>query len=530
MSIDPETSKGRGIVAAGLLPLAIAGIAWFAVVRIIGNDWKIDPQYSYGFLVPLLVLGLLMKRWEDRPDRSIPSRVVVWTSTIVMLSSAFLIAAVVPMAEANPDWRPLGSIAALAAVGLTLSMIVMAGGLPWLRHFAFPVCFFLIAVPWPRNLEQSVMSALMSWNTSTTMEILHWCGYEAIRQGNLIVIPSGVLGIEEACSGIRSLQSGLMVALFFGEIFRLNVPRRILLLLVAFLAALAGNVLRSSLLAIEASRQGISAVASWHDPAGLIVLLLTIASVIGCAMIWRNQHPGKHQRRIGKGSTLPSSPRAFPGMVLVAVSLLLVVPILLTEAWFRQHDLPAGTSWAWEIVKRKGMPGVSEVPIAPQTLRMLFNPEGFSERWMASSGEVGQAFFFEWPAGRTALQSVQMHSPDVCLANMGMKLEHPLADAETASAGGGIRLHGWLFSQEGRPVYVFHSILEQGAQNASSGASDQSPMGRLHNLLLGKRGRGQRMIEVAFWNLSDEASAREALARYFKDSLTCAPSPFSMNH
>jgi len=74
------------------------------------------------------------------------------------------------------------------------------------------------------------------------------------------VIPSGVLGVEEACSGVRSLQSGMMVSLFFGEILRLVPGRRMLLVGAAFGAALAGNVIRSSFLAAMASRQGIAEV------------------------------------------------------------------------------------------------------------------------------------------------------------------------------------------------------------------------------------------------------------------------------
>ncbi len=47
----------------------------------------------------------------------------------------------------NPDWRPLGWLHAIIVVALTLLIIWRAGGGPWLRHFAFPVCFFLSPSP-----------------------------------------------------------------------------------------------------------------------------------------------------------------------------------------------------------------------------------------------------------------------------------------------------------------------------------------------------------------------------------------------
>jgi hypothetical protein len=447
-----------------------------------------------------------------------------------LLSGSLLLAFVIPLAEGNPDWRPLGLAASIASVVVTLSVLFELGGRSWMKHFFFPITFILIAVPWPRNFEQSVMSGLMSWYTSTTMEILHWSGYEAIRQGNLILLPVGVLGIEEACSGIRSLQSGLMVALFFGEVFRLHPIRRVMLLMVALFAALAGNILRSALLAVVASRRGIDSLSVWHDPAGLIVLVITVSAVMACALRWKQKASVRSgMDDVGKPSAkTPNQPgsgdlwKLFMPILFSVLSIMLG-SMVLTEVWFRIHDLPSGRGWDWEILRRVGVPGVSDVPIASRTLRMMFYPEGFSEKWVGTSGEIAQVFRLEWPPGRTALQSVQMHSPEVCLSNLGMRMERHLDDAEFGYPAEKIRLHGWLFSQHGRPVYVFHAIMEQGSALPDRENVDQSLKGRLRNVTLGKRNRGQRMVEVAFWNLPSEAAARDALKRYFQETLTMSP-------
>src|SRR5207253_599132 len=44
---------------------------------------------------------------------------------------------------ANPDWRPLGWVHAFAIIAVTLVLIYLAGGWAWVRHFSFPVLFFL---------------------------------------------------------------------------------------------------------------------------------------------------------------------------------------------------------------------------------------------------------------------------------------------------------------------------------------------------------------------------------------------------
>jgi len=465
-----------------------------------------------------------MKRWEDRPAASTPGRSGRMLAGASMLLSAALMALVIPMAEANPDWRPLGGLAAMLAVLLTLSLIFMTGGTVWLKHFCFPVCFILIAVPWPRNFEVSVMSSLMSWNTGTTLEILHWCGYEALRQGNLIAIPTGILGIEEACSGIRSLQSGLMVALFFGEVFRLQPVRRLLLLPISIGAALLGNILRNSVLAIVASRQGLAAVASWHDPAGILVLLLTLGSVCGAAYFWRRRKAAPPVEKSPLQHIEGLRPWVF--VLIQSVSaLLLLISLLGTEFWFRAHETPVVTLREWGLSPRSGVPGVSPVAVSPKTSRMLFYPEGFSERWMKADGEQGQVFYFRWPAGRTSVQAVSMHNPEVCLSSIGMHLVQQLAPLSFEGAGVKIPFKSWLFEQKGRLVYVYNTLLEDGKLEGSTDVLDDSLRGRLQNLFSGRRNQGQRMVEVAFWNMPDEAAARAALSLYLFEALSLGDLP-----
>lgn len=502
------------MIAVFLLP----ALTWFAAIRILWGDWRIDPQYGYGMVVPLLMIGLLLKRVPDCPPPESPRSSSRWVGGLALVLASLFLVLTIPLAEANPDWRPLGLMASLAAVAVSLVILYLTGGKPWMLHFAFPVCFFLIAVPWPRNFEQSVMGALMSWNAGATLEILHWMGYEAVRQGNLIVIPSGVLGVEEACSGVRSLQSGLMVSLFFGEVLRLGAERRLLLAGVAVVAALAGNIIRSSLLAIVASRQGIAEVAPWHDPAGLLVLLVTFGTVMVLAYRWRGQgnRSSSHFQREAFGSRDNAS---FP-FALSAV-FLLIAALLGTETWFRFHEAESVGLRKWSLHPLGAERGASRVGIPQQTMRMLFYPEGYSERWMIGDKAGGQAFYLRWPAGRTSQQAVTMHRPEVCLSSIGMTLQQQLPAFNHVSEGITIPFRSWLFRQGGVPVHVFQAIIEEGKGEAGQTRElDDTWLGRLRSVQQGRRNRVQRMIEVAFWNLPDEQSAAIELERYLQAALT----------
>ena len=523
MSDFSQNIPAKSTGSAWIAPVFLCVIAWVAVIRILWGDWLIDPQYSYGFLVPLLAVGLGIRRWGDRPVPSDPSFLSGSLAMFISLGSGICLAMVIPMSVANPDWRPLGLAAALCCFTLSLGMLFLYGGGRWTSHFFFPLFFLLIAVPWPRNFEQMVMMNLMSSNTQATVEILHWAGYEALRQGNLSVIPSGVLGIEEACSGIRSLQSGLMVALFFGEFFRLNILRRAYLIIIAVLAALVGNIIRISILALLASSEGLQAVAKWHDQAGMIVLFLTVAAVAGAAIQWR---------KTGHFATAPStedkpqhSPYCLTCVVLAwALVILLVGSSVGTECWFKLHDNRRGPVLDWELQTRSGVDGVLPVKIATKTLQMLYYPQGFSDRWKFPPDAYGQVFYFHWPPGRTSVQALTMHNPEVCLSNIGMHLVKPLSPVSFESSAVRLPFKSYLFEQQGRPVYVFHALMEDAsADGSASEVLDDSPRGRFRSLCSGRRNLGERMIEVAFWNLTDEASARNALNEYLKAAMTSTP-------
>ena len=88
----------------------------------------------------------------------------------------------------------------------------------------------------------------MRLNTAMTVEFLGLFGVVALQHGNVIEVSTGMVGIDEACSGIRSFQAMLMISLFFGEFYALKVSRRALCVVAGFAFSFLFNVARTSLL------------------------------------------------------------------------------------------------------------------------------------------------------------------------------------------------------------------------------------------------------------------------------------------
>ena len=186
---------------------------------------------------------------------------------------------------ANPEWRLLAWIHALAVVTLTLLLLWWAGGKAWLRHFAFPVAFIFIAVPWPTALETPVIQGLMRIVAHVAAETAMLLGTPAQVEGNLIRVSNGLVGVNEACSGIRSLQTSLMIGLLFGEVKRLSVLRRLALVVCAVVIALLANFVRAVFLVMVAATENLSEVSRWHDIAGYSIIAFVFVATLALAYL-----------------------------------------------------------------------------------------------------------------------------------------------------------------------------------------------------------------------------------------------------
>ena len=136
-----------------------------------------------------------------------------------------------------------------------------------------------------------------------TVQALHLFGIPALRHGNLIDVKIGLLGINEACSGIRSFQATLMVSLFLGELYQMSWRRRLVLVFSGIWIAFLCNAVRTFLLSWVAAEKGIGSVSLWHDPAGFTILGVCFFGLWGVA------HLLAEEPRVLKPST-PGAPRA----------------------------------------------------------------------------------------------------------------------------------------------------------------------------------------------------------------------------
>jgi len=430
--------SGRNLLRTALAVAAV-GTLWFILLRHLSNEWSVNEQYSYGWFVPFFAAYLFWLRWQDRPAIEIRNskfeiRRRQAIAALVSISALLLLFPLRLFEIGNPDWRPLEWLHAAIAVFVTLALIWKIGGKPWLTHFAFPVALIFVAVPWVAPIEVPIVQGLMRVVASIASETLNLCGIPAQLEGSVIRVNTGLVGVNEACSGVRSLQTSLMIGLLFGELKRLSIPRRLLLVFAAAATAFVANCVRTLFLVWIAAARGLSTEGQWHDVAGYAIVAATFFVSLGAAALLSHKKPTASQSVRAPQTAIPNPTSAFilPTSYFVVALCWLLVLELGVHFWYRIHererDLVRGEQWTvrWP----ESAPGFRDVHIDALVQSTLRYDLGRQAAWLvpqlapAASGErvpICSMFFFRWNAGGTSMLRARAHRPDTCLPNLGWR-------------------------------------------------------------------------------------------------------------
>ncbi len=505
---------------AGLFLLFITALAlWAPPLHLLSPQWSIYENYRYGWAVPFLTAYLVLRRWAERP---IPSRRNPGVASAMILGFGILLLPLTVLQEANPLWR-LASFALMgSAVAVSLSLIYELGGSAWAKYFGFPLCFLITAVPWPTPVEAAATTFFGGLNAVVVTALMHVAGIPAVAHGNIIEVSTGLVGINEACSGIRSLQTAFVIQLFFGEFFRLKTVQRMIVVATGVGVAVVLNWCRTAILVGIAAHSSPAAMERWHDPTGVAVLL---GAFVLCwwiaARVARRQNVEPRSALAaplsltGKERAILTGARSLKlGTIVIAASLLSVVG---SELWFRAHEKvwPREEGFKFLMpVKELGFRGLA---ISPDVKTQLLYDHGESARWSNSDGTKWQLFHFRWEPGQTLKDRVRVHlakshRPEICLPASGRRLDREFEPTLVKIAGINFLFRTYRFKANDNAVYVFYAVREDGTPDGAAGNMRESHRRRLEAAWNGSRGLGQRVIEVAISSSPSFEKAKEAFA------------------
>lgn len=497
----PELDLNAASMLNRLLMWASIVIPWGMLIAYLQTFWSFSPQYQYGWLVVPLGLRLFWLRWNSLAHTTRSHGIGASGATLLF---AFLIAPIWFIRQATTHWSVPGYGLTFLIAGYTFAVLALMGGWRLSRQMMIPILFLFCAVKMPLGPEQWLIQGLSRFVASASVEVLHLIGIPAVNSGNLVILSRGIIGINEACSGIHSLQSLFMVAIFLGEERRMRIPLRAAMVGLGVVLSLAFNVLRILILSFVCLYNGMTDFESWHDRAGWSILLVSLGIMIFMA----NEIGGKVRN---EGSGGPPNLRKIPSWMGALLTGWFLLTIAGVEWWYRIHDTEP--LQARHVVIQWPTSNPSFVPIeVPDRVRDITLCSD------VKSGKWQEGDFSEWTLStlqfgggvKGTSQWAPMHTPDICFPAAGMPLQRTHPETRIAVRGGSLMFQCWEFKRKNAPLFVFYARHSEGHDNAAAFLQDTFGINRA---LQGQRNLGQQTVEFAMTGFPDYESASHALKR-----------------
>jgi exosortase/archaeosortase family protein len=188
---------------------------------------------------------------------------------------------------------------AITALGVTLSLLRFGKafhpgllGLLWL------------SLPLISSLQFYAGYPLRLLVGGLTAPILRLGGFAVVQQGTCLNWAGQLIWIDAPCSGIRMLWVGLYLAFALLCIYELRFLTSLLLLTIALVVIIAGNVFRA--VALFYFESGVLQMPGWaHDFASLVAFALVAASIVTAVLVLKVRLESGLVRRPRAGHKCP---------------------------------------------------------------------------------------------------------------------------------------------------------------------------------------------------------------------------------
>ena len=266
-SFSPEPTNSAAMQPLTLAPFVLLALVYLPTLWELVQDWYYDPNYSHGFLIPIVSGYLLWKRRDELA--ATPRRTDLGGLAIILCGMAMFVVA----------------NGAAEYFTLRLSFVVSLVGLVWLIFGRtilgktwFEWFFLLFMIPIPYVIYYAISFPMQLLASKVTAAVLNLVGLAAVRQGNIIHLADYSLEVAEACSGIRSLVALVALGALFAYLTQTKVLPRLLLMAMTVPVAVVGNVIRVLVTSVLVFMIGAEVA---HEPAhSLLGMLVFIVALV----------------------------------------------------------------------------------------------------------------------------------------------------------------------------------------------------------------------------------------------------------
>jgi exosortase B len=262
-------AETRGVNLSFLAALAASFFVAYlpTYLKLAGGAWRTE-QEGHG---PLIMLAAAWLAWQQRDKLSSielrPAPVAGWIILLVSL--------VVMAVTRSQD---LLMVEFATQIPVLLGCVLLIGGWPMARIFAFPLTFLVFSIPPPGWLLDAFTVPLKAWISDIVSNFLYDLGYPVAQNGVMIMIGSYELMVKDACSGMNSIFALSAIGVFYvHEFVRDNLARKLILIISIIPITILANFFRVLALVLGAYYLGIDTIEGlFHDLTGIALFVFAL--------------------------------------------------------------------------------------------------------------------------------------------------------------------------------------------------------------------------------------------------------------
>jgi exosortase D (VPLPA-CTERM-specific) len=265
--------------------------------------WNLQPEYSYGILIPLLSLFLI---WRDRDRLRGQSLTGSWYGLLLIAPGLAL--------RVVGQFSTMPTLVHYALLMVLYGLVLSLAGPALFRRLLMPLLVLIFMVPLPPFFSEQLSLQLQLLSSQIGVWFIRAAGISVYLQGNVIDLGNYQLEVAQACSGLRYLFPLMTLAFLIGYVYRGPWWKRAVVFLASIPITVFMNSLRIGLIGVTVDYWGPKMAEGFlHEFEGWVVFMLSslvlFAVAIALAKPWRG-------RKVAAAAAAPldSNSKALPAI------------------------------------------------------------------------------------------------------------------------------------------------------------------------------------------------------------------------